>query len=771
MFHGLESHPNFILWELQYDDTREEWIKAPLNYKTGLRCDPNVAENRTDAETAVKAAQQLGLNVGYHFMLDDPFFFVDIDDGIDPNTGDWRPECRAIANRFPGAFVELSQSGTGLHIIGSCDKAALPEKRRCKAHKFDTSFDSVFTDSRFVALTMRSPMGSALVNLTAPLQTLIGERLLCDTGLRETEWTDAPIEGPGLSDMDIIDKASKSNSLAQAFNGTASFVDLWNCNEAVLAEIWPPDHKSPHKVFDRSRADMALAQHLAFWTSGNCEQMERLMRMSGLAREKWDARGDYYLNRTILAAVSRAARFYTGQTKSENSPPPPPATIPTSPSDLRFREGYQLLSAHQQAALFAGCVYVRSIHKVLLPDGDLVGPEAFKAYFGGYVFSLDALDKTTTNAFTAFTESQQVEFPKVRDMFFDPDGLPLEIRDGKVNTYIPPNIRSVEGDITPFLNHVEKLLPAEEDRKIIYDYMAACVQMQGKKFQWCPLIQGVEGNGKTLISTALMNAIGRQYFHMEEPEDLKNPFNAWLERSIVVGVEEIFVNSRYEIANRMKYMITNEWVPIHGKSKDQRSGQNCAKFIMFSNFKDGVYMHRNGRRYAVFFTAQQSEEDLERDGMTEEYFAELWDWMRMDTSKAAVNWWLFHREITTSMFSRAPQTTSTREAVFESLPVAERVIIEAIEAEDIGFRNGIIAANHVDHILRNLHVKGGPKMRSRILENVGYIPMEGGNKGRITIGDQKIKLFIKKHSPLINLSAPQIRELYLKYNHNSAKIS
>jgi hypothetical protein len=73
------------------------------------------------------------------------------------------------------------------------------------------------------------------------------------------------------------------------------------------------------------------------------------------------------------------------------------------------------------------------------------------------------------------------------------------------------NPKDSGGDVSLFLAHMKKILPIPRDRSILLAYMAAVVQHQGVKFQWAPLIQGVEGNGKTLFSRCVAEAVGVRY--------------------------------------------------------------------------------------------------------------------------------------------------------------------------------------------------------------------------------------------------------------------
>jgi primase-polymerase (primpol)-like protein len=53
---------------------------------------------------------------GYFFAAGDPFCGIDLDDCRNPDTGDVAPWAREIMEHF-NSYTELSQSGTGFHIL------------------------------------------------------------------------------------------------------------------------------------------------------------------------------------------------------------------------------------------------------------------------------------------------------------------------------------------------------------------------------------------------------------------------------------------------------------------------------------------------------------------------------------------------------------------------------------------------------------------------------------------------------------------------------
>ena len=197
------------------------------------------------------------------------------------------------------------------------------------------------------------------------------------------------------------------------------------------------------------------------------------------------------------------------------------------------RGGNTFCDLEQQKAHFSGCVYISSQNRALVPGGTLMKSDAFKVRYGGFNFKLDMHnEKVTRDAWDAWTQSLVYKCPEVDGVCFKPNLPPREIvtLNGQsfINTYVPMEIERRAGDASPFLNHLAKVLPDERDRTILLAYMAACVQHQGIKFQWAPLLQGVEGNGKTLFASCVEQAVGPRYTHWPKASKLGKDFNAWM---------------------------------------------------------------------------------------------------------------------------------------------------------------------------------------------------------------------------------------------------
>ena len=446
------------------------------------------------------------------------------------------------------------------------------------------------------------------------------------------------------------------------------------------------------------------------------------------------------------------------------------ATCPISdaPASAVVVSGYQYLGATQQMEYFKGCIYIQSTHRVLTPSGSMLKSEQFNATYGGYTFQLDEKDKTTRKAFEALTESQIVRYPIAEDVCFKPTEAPgaIVMHEGRalVNTYVPVTTERKVGDVTPFLTHLAKILPIEADRDILLAYMAACIQYKGVKFQWAPLLQGAPGNGKTLITRCVAFAIGEKYTHFPPANELAEKFNSWLFDKLFIGIEDVYVpDHKKEILEVLKPMITNDRLAKRAMQQDQAMHSVCANFILNSNFKEAVRKTQIDRRFAMFYTAQQDLKDLHRDGMMGDYFPNLYAWLR-NGGYAMVSEYLYTYDIPDELnpathCHRAPQTSSTDEAISASLGGVEQEITEAIAEGRQGFANGWVSSVALERLLNAMRAtRMVPRnKRSEILADLGYIkhpalhdgrvnnpiPMDEGKKSRLFIKEGHVNMNIK----------------------------
>ena len=160
--------------------------------------------------------------------------------------------------------------------------------------------------------------------------------------------------------------------------------------------------------------------------------------------------------------------------------------------------------------------------------------------------------------------------------------------------------------------------------------------------------------------------------------------------------------------------------------------------------------------------------DLLRDGMIDDlsgqsstYFNQLWDWCENG------GWAIINHALRTTVIPaqfnpagecrRAPDTTSTMEAILEGFGNAEQELLEAISVGLDGFRGGWVSSEAMDILLMRIG-KGQVvprKQRAQLLFTLGYTTHPAlGEDGRVVTrmanGSRPV-LYLKADHPALRL--------------------
>ena len=408
-----------------------------------------------------------------------------------------------------------------------------------------------------------------------------------------------------------------------------------------------------------------------------------------------------------------------------------------------------------------GCTRVSCPPGIVKPDGTHLGPKSIDVEFGCHgPFPISHTDegelKFTPSAWTFVTQATlEYTIPRhateltyvpdrnFQEIFTDEDGLT------KLNLMPPRNVVSKPGDTRPFWEHLEKLLPDEKDRWHIYYYMAAIVQNPGRKASWAPVIQGGQGNGKTLLVSFLEYAVGKRRTIELPANKLLGRFNAHFQGKVLVVVNELFCPEMHTGIEYLKGLITDAMIAIEGKGRDIREMPNTVNFFFLTNHRSPV--RDDERRYAIYYTPQQNHEDMLAWGMDSAYFRRLHEWAD-NGGRAAVTHELETVQIPFEYnpfegARRAPITSCADEVARYTVGAVESEILDAVESEAPGFCGGWISVWAAAQLLQNASRRVSKTKIADILQRLGYqrhprltngrasrsIPQEGGKKPALYI--------------------------------------
>lgn len=344
----LKQFPRFIIYKTAPRAGSDKLDKVPVDF-TGAAASAHDPQQWLSYENAQAIKSTIfpgdGYGIGVTVTSDTKVFCLDIDGALMPN-GQWSPLAQEVCAMLPGAAVEVSISGKGLHIWGAYTGDEPAHAKRAAANGLE-----LYTSGRFIALgNQNTAVGNAGTDCTAALQRVIATYFPQSTKdtLAEKVWAEGHQLGWTLpEDDELIERALRFTPNANSVWGNkVTFAHLSNRDVAALSAAFPDPNG---REFDESQADLALASKLAWPTGNDCPRIERLMRRSGLAREKWDSHRTYLCEFTIPRALRTDDDFYDPQFAERRRQEQTPAA--GGPTLMLTREDRALLNVGTQDAI------------------------------------------------------------------------------------------------------------------------------------------------------------------------------------------------------------------------------------------------------------------------------------------------------------------------------------------------------------------------------------------------------------------------------------
>lgn len=281
----LKDLKQWCVWEKVSRDGKTTKVPKQTDGKPASANDQNTW---TTYERAIGSVIRFD-GIGFFFSKNDPFCGIDIDGCI--RDGKLTNEANKLLKCFM-SYSERSPSGTGVHVIIKADKPG----DRCKFRDLPGMKEmEIYNRDRFFTITSNHIIGTPIqIEDRQIVLNTIYERALARQKSQITTNVESAGESPHLNDEEVINRlenAKNSDKFMRLYYG------------ADFAEY----------NYDQSRADEALCRLIAFYTQ-DVEQIERIMRLSVLVRDKWDSHRTY-MERTINRVLSTQEVVYKGQNK------------------------------------------------------------------------------------------------------------------------------------------------------------------------------------------------------------------------------------------------------------------------------------------------------------------------------------------------------------------------------------------------------------------------------------------------------------------------
>lgn len=333
----------------------------------------------------------------------------------------------------------------------------------------------------------------------------------------------------------------------------------------------------------------------------------------------------------------------------------------------------------------------------------------------------------------------------VYDYMYLPGEEPMFNREGRwfCNLYSPASVPEAaltytQGGteaIDAFLRHMRAFCGhRQEVYTNLFDWMAWVVQNPGKKCRYAPLLKGIQGDGKTMIISAIRAAMGSANVRSINNSLLTSDFGDWQEGSCVAGIEEMMLTGRrrYDVANKLKEPIANRMLTINRKGRVSGADIiNVTNYIGFTNFVDAVPLEDSDRRWWVIFSPFTSKGALANAmGMNLEQlfetFSLIFDSME-DARRGEWRKFFLEYQVSENFHPNrdAPQTAEKSEMRVSGEDVHEAVARQCIEQGAVGVGSSVLSSSSLTAAMRIVCMADGielPKTTSvnHMLTRMGY---------------------------------------------------
>lgn len=276
---------------------------------------------------------------------------------------------------------------------------------------------------------------------------------------------------------------------------------------------------------------------------------------------------------------------------------------------------------------------------------------------------------------------------------------------GRYNIWHPSGVEAKPGDVQPFIDHMAYLFADEVERGHALDYLAMLVQRPDQKVNFALLVKGGQGTGKSWIGRLITAIIGRRNVVLPSNSEVMSQWTAWTEGAQLGIVEELMAPGRFDMANRLKPIITEPYLRIESKGCSLYSIPNKLNLLAFTNHDDAVPIERGDRRWLVLFSDAKP--------LDEAYYERLFQYLDGE-GPAAVKHWLMQRQIGLNPKGMAPKTVGKDQMRRLSMGDAEQFLTELMEEGAAPFDFPLVRFDEVLAAVPADVARRSPGLRNRV---------------------------------------------------------
>jgi hypothetical protein len=242
-------------------------------------------------------------------------------------------------------------------------------------------------------------------------------------------------------------------------------------------------------------------------------------------------------------------------------------------------------------------------------------------------------------------------------------------------------------DASPWLKHVERMIPDSIEREHVLNVMAFKLQNPNIKVNHAVLHGGHPGSGKDTMWAPFFWAIGGESLanvKKLDNKDLSTPWGYHLECEVLIinELRQPEASDRRALENSLKPVIAAppEFLSIQRKGLAPYEAVNRLQVVAFSNERMAITIPSNDRRWFVLWSDALC---MEADAA-----ARMWVWYKSG-GFSSVAAWLYARDVSAFNPAGTPPMTEAKAIMVETgMSGAESFLVEMMRARNGEFTSG-----------------------------------------------------------------------------------
>jgi hypothetical protein len=632
---AIRELPQWLLWRYEKDPKRDKPLKVPYyanGHRRGGKRDAPLRQGSPEDRAALvsfdialrclrsNASRYSGM--GFAFLPGDGLIGIDVDGAIDAETGEVSELCSQVIERC-ASYTERSPSGKGVHIIVRGETATFKDNGiglevfagrqyfTCTGTHWSGSPATVERIADDALAWLRKTVDDAKARARAKARDQAAQPPAPAPAPATATPPPPAATGPADDFRRVNDAGIRALHawVPQLFPYAISHTFVSGQGYRVRSkdlgrELQEDISITPDGIVDFGVADMGDAR------DGRRTPIDLVMEWQRVGSKE----ALHWLAHRVGVQLSKSKLRLVPAAQPPDGDEPPPSPHPEETGAAGGGGGRR--NARPKGEGGDGLERLRE-HYALIYGTDTVWDgetrRVMKVANLRLIFGNDDV-----KAWLRDSERRRVVLPE--HLVFEPGKEVPEDHINLFDGFAMEPVACTQQDVAPMLELLWHLCSMSASTKAgiraVFDqvlrWIALPLQRPGAKVRFALLFHGPQGTGKNLFFDGVRSIYGK-YGRMVGQTELEDKFNDWLSAKLmIIGNEVVTRQELYHHKNKLKWLITEDEIPIRGMQQSVRWESNHANVVFLSNEQQPLALEKDDRRYLVIYTPAAREDDLYR---------------------------------------------------------------------------------------------------------------------------------------------------------------